>query len=117
MICPAIPPHSLADEQHPPDKKQVWSIVKSPDHAPFSILLSWSSIMYTAALGTSPTTGTPHMDAGGKCLWDMNERWRRHYDHAGSGSRPAYFNHVTQAVDVLRQELVDISSGSTPTQS
>ena len=29
--------------------------------------------------------------------------------HAGSGSRPAYFNHVTQAVDVLRQELVDIS--------
>jgi amidohydrolase len=29
--------------------------------------------------------------------------------HAPSGSRPAYFNNVTQAVDVLRQELVDIS--------
>ena len=29
--------------------------------------------------------------------------------HAPGGSRPAYFNHVTQAVDTLRQELIDIS--------
>ena len=29
--------------------------------------------------------------------------------NAPSGSRPGYFQHVTQAVDALHQELVDIS--------